>query len=74
MENPKKGHFKDHLRERTIILSIKVYRAKICQVVEECDEKMFWIEYSVRTGFHTREETDTIQKENEVLLRIITTT
>ena len=116
MENPKKGHFNDHLRERTISLSIRVYNlvqdkrltvlvrpivnqvirssssvaanyraatrarsdnefyAKICIVVGECDEKMFWVEYLVRTGLLTREETAEIQKENEALLRIFTTT
>ena len=61
-------------RAATRARSDNEFYAKICIVVEECDETMFWIEYLVRTGLLKREETDTIQKENDALLRIFTTT
>jgi len=61
-------------RAATRARSDNEFYAKICIVVEECDETLFWIEYLIRTGLLTREETVGIQEENGVLLRIFNAT
>ena len=46
------------------------FYAKLCIVVEECDESLFWLELLTESGITTREKSDAISKEAEELLRI----
>jgi len=50
------------------------FYAKICIVVEECDETQFWLEYLRRTGLVSRSEIIEIQNEAEQLVRIFSAT
>ena len=49
------------------------YYAKICIVVEECDESQFWLEFLLRTSVLTPEECTEISRETTELLKIFTT-
>ena len=44
--------------------------AKLCIVVEECDESLFWLELLTESGITTHEKSDAVSKEAEELLRI----
>jgi len=50
--------------------SKKEFYAKICIVVEESDEKLFWLELITDSGIQTSEKTKLIMKEAEELLCI----
>jgi four helix bundle protein len=49
------------------------FYSKICIVVEECDESVFWLEFLVGTGILSTDQTGSLQKEAEELLRIFST-
>jgi four helix bundle protein len=44
--------------------------AKLCIVVEECDESLFWLELLTESGIIRIEKSDPVSKEAEELLRI----
>jgi len=46
------------------------FYSKICIVVEECDETLFWIEYLIRSNVLTQQEVFRSQDETEQLLRV----
>jgi four helix bundle protein len=46
------------------------FYSKLCIVVEECDETLFWLEFLQDSGIITPRQTDDIQKETEELLCI----
>ena len=48
------------------------YYAKLCIVVEECDETQFWLDFLVRTGVLEKDESVAIQQEVVELVRIFT--
>jgi len=43
---------------------------KICVVVEECDETLFWLEFLKDSGIISPEQIDNIRKEAEELLYV----
>ena len=49
------------------------FYSKICIVVEECDETVFWLEFLRETEVVTQAQTADIYKEAEELLRIFST-
>lgn len=49
------------------------YYAKICIVVEECDESQFWLEYLLQTGVLLPGECGDLCRETLELLKIFTT-
>ena len=49
------------------------FYSKICIVVEECDESVFWLEFLSDTGILTKNQTEAFHKEAEELLRIFST-
>jgi four helix bundle protein len=49
------------------------FYAKICIVVEECDETQFWFDYLIRIGILTSAETIRLRCETEELVKIFTT-
>jgi four helix bundle protein len=75
MENPKKGHFNDHLRERTISLSIKVYSLvqdkKLTGLVRPIVNQVIRSSSSVAANYRAAIRA---RSDNEVLLRILTAT
>ena len=46
------------------------FYARICIVVEECDETLFWLEYLMRINFFDVEKTKEIYSEVEQLVRL----
>ena len=44
--------------------------AKLCIVVEECDESLFWLELLTESGITSVEKSDPLSKEAQELLRI----
>jgi four helix bundle protein len=49
------------------------FYSKICIVVEECDESVFWLEFLSDAGILTKNQTEVFHKEAEELLRIFST-
>jgi len=49
------------------------FYSKICVVVEECDESVFWLEFLSDTGILTKNQTEIPHKEADELLRIFST-
>jgi four helix bundle protein len=49
------------------------FYSKICVVVEECDESVFWLEFLSDAEILTENQTDAIYKEAKELLRIFST-
>jgi four helix bundle protein len=49
------------------------FYSKICIVVEECDESVFWLEFISDTGISGKNQTEFLHKEAEELLRIFST-
>ena len=45
--------------------------AKLCIVVEEADETLFWIEMLVEGNFITADEMDKLMKESEEILKVM---
>ncbi len=114
MENQDKNQFNEKLRERTLIMAVKVHQlfqskkisvlnlptvnqvfkssssvaantraatrarsaaefyAKICIVVEECDETQFWLDFLIRIGVLSPGETTELREEVEQLVKIFT--
>jgi len=50
------------------------FYSKICIVVEECDETLFWIDYLLRVKFLSDKEAHKIRDEIEQLLKIFNAT
>jgi four helix bundle protein len=48
--------------------------SKICIVVEECDETLFWLDFLVRIKVFTSDEIEVTRNETELLLRIFSST
>jgi len=48
------------------------FYAKICIVVEECDETQFWFDFFIRTGIVYKSETNEMLEEIEQLVKIFT--
>jgi len=46
------------------------FYSKICIVVEECDETMFWLDYLVRISIMTENKTNVIRDEVEQLVML----
>jgi four helix bundle protein len=46
------------------------FYSKICIVVEECDETVFWLGYSISTEILTKDQAEELKIEAEELLRI----
>jgi four helix bundle protein len=63
-----------NFRAATRARSLAEYYAKICIVVEECDETQFWFEILAELNLCNKEQIDHLYKENSDLLRILTTT
>ena len=49
------------------------FYSKICVVVEECDESVFWLEFLSDAEILTENQTNAIYKEAKELLRIFST-
>jgi four helix bundle protein len=49
------------------------YYSKLCIVVEECDETIFWLDFFVEVGVMTRDQAKDLQSEAEELLKIFST-
>ena len=47
--------------------------SKICTVVEEADECMFWMELLEETGYLTREQLENFLNEGEEILKVMAT-
>jgi four helix bundle protein len=62
-----------NLRSATRGRSEAEFYSKICVVVEECDESVFWLEFLSDAEILTENQTDTIYKEAKELLRIFST-
>jgi len=45
--------------------------AKLCIVVEEADETLFWLEMINESGFLSNEETIPLKKEDEEILKVM---
>jgi four helix bundle protein len=50
------------------------YYSKICIVVEECDETLFWLEILLETDLLLKDKLLPLQKETTELLKIFSTT
>ena len=48
------------------------YYAKMCIVVEECDETQFWLDYLIRINEVSSQECDAIYNETVELVKIFT--
>lgn len=59
-----------NFRAATRARSNSEFYAKICIVVEECDETLFWLEYLIRINFLDAESTKEIYSEVEQLVRM----
>jgi len=62
-----------NFRAATRARSDAEFYAKICIVVEECDETQFWFDYLFRIEILNYSETDRIRSETEELVKIFTT-
>jgi four helix bundle protein len=60
-------------RAATRARSMSEYYAKICIVVEECDESHFWMEFLIRTRVLTAEDCKSLYSEIDELVRIFST-
>ena len=49
------------------------YYSKLCIVVEECDETIFWLDFLVEVGVMTCNQTKDLNSEAEELLKIFST-
>jgi four helix bundle protein len=49
------------------------YYSKLCIVVEECDETIFWLDFLVEVGVMTCNQAKDLQSEAEELLKIFST-
>ncbi len=49
------------------------YYSKLCIVVEECDETIFWLDFLVEVGVITNNQTKGLNSEAEELLKIFST-
>jgi four helix bundle protein len=49
------------------------YYSKLCIVVEECDETIFWLDFLVEVGVITNNQTRDLNSEAEELLKIFST-
>jgi len=49
------------------------YYSKLCIVVEECDETIFWLDFLVEVGVMTCNQVKDLQSEAEELLKIFST-
>ena len=54
--------------------SAQEYYSKLCIVVEECDETLFWIEFIEETFSIQNDNTPLIKKETSELLAVFSTT
>ena len=59
-----------NFRAATRARSDAEFYAKICIVVEECDETLFWLEYLMRINFFDVDKTKEIYSEVEQLVRL----
>ena len=59
-----------NFRAATRARSDAEFYARICIVVEECDETLFWLEYLMRINFFDVEKTKEIYSEVEQLVRL----
>ncbi|MFZ4522475.1 MAG: four helix bundle protein [Bacteroidales bacterium] len=59
-----------NFRAATRARSDAEFYAKICIVVEECDETLFWLEYLIRINLLDVEKTKEIYSEVEQLVRL----
>ena len=50
------------------------YYAKLCIVVEECDETLFWLDLLIDAGLMKTDDLILLQKETEELLKVFATT
>ncbi len=48
------------------------FYSKICIVVEECDETQFWLDFLIRIGILTNDETSELRNEVDQLVKIFT--
>jgi four helix bundle protein len=62
-----------NFRAATRARSYAEFFAKICLVVEECDETQFWFDYLIGTGFLTLPESRIAKEEILQLVKIFTT-
>ncbi len=62
-----------NFRAATRARSDAEFYAKICIVVEECDETQFWFDYLLRIEILNYSETDRIRSETAELVKIFTT-
>ena len=59
-----------NFRAATRARSDAEFYAKICIVVEECDETLFWLEYLIRINLFEIDKTKEIYSEVEQLVRL----
>ena len=59
-----------NFRAATRARSDSEFYAKICIVVEECDETLFWLEYLIRINLLDVDKTKEIYSEVEQLVRL----
>jgi len=59
-----------NFRAATRARSDAEFYARICIVVEECDETLFWLEYLMRINFFDVDKTKEIYSEVEQLVRL----
>jgi four helix bundle protein len=59
-----------NFRAATRARSDAEFYAKICIVVEECDETLFWLEYLIRINFLDVDKTKEIYSEVEQLVKL----
>jgi four helix bundle protein len=57
----------------TRVRSIAEYYAKLCIVVEECDETLFWLDLLIDAGLMKKNELLLLHKETEELLKVFAT-
>ena len=60
-----------NLRSATRARSDAEFYAKICIVVEECDETLFWLDYLIRINLPDVDKTKEIYSEVEQLVRLL---
>ncbi len=49
------------------------FYSKLCIVVEECDETVFWINFLISTGILNQEQVQELKTEGEELLQVFST-
>ena len=60
-----------NFRSATRARSDAEFYAKICIVVEECDETLFWLDYLIRINLPDVDKTKEIYSEVEQLVRLL---